>query len=60
MDSQESKAPSSEESDCSNNAAPLDTYHMNLRKNVCPDCTAKLYWSGGCPFCPFCGWSRCN
>jgi len=26
---------------------------------LCPDCGGKLIRSGGCPFCPSCGWSRC-
>ena len=25
----------------------------------CPDCGEAVHRSGGCPFCPFCGWSKC-
>jgi len=25
----------------------------------CPDCGGVLIRSGGCPFCPLCGWSAC-
>jgi len=27
--------------------------------NKCPDCNERLYRSGGCPICFYCGWSRC-
>ena len=25
----------------------------------CPDCGEFVCRAGGCPFCPFCGWSKC-
>ena len=27
---------------------------------ICPDCGAELVPSGGCSFCPCCGWSECS
>ncbi len=27
---------------------------------LCPDCGAKLTYSGGCKSCPTCGWSKCE
>lgn len=27
---------------------------------VCPDCGAKVIYSGGCKSCPNCGWSKCS
>ena len=28
--------------------------------NNCPECGAKLNFTGGCNSCPECGWSRCS
>ena len=27
---------------------------------TCPDCGAKIIYSGGCKSCPNCGWSKCS
>lgn len=27
---------------------------------VCPDCGAKIIYTGGCKSCPNCGWSKCS
>ncbi len=27
---------------------------------VCPDCGAKIIYTGGCKNCPNCGWSKCS
>jgi len=39
-----------------------DTKLLEVQQNmVCPDCGGKnVYRSGGCPFCPECGWSKCS
>jgi hypothetical protein len=26
----------------------------------CPDCGGPVFPSGGCVFCPSCGWSKCG
>ena len=28
-------------------------------KERCPDCGEIVCRAGGCPFCRYCGWSRC-
>ena len=28
-------------------------------ETACPDCGERIYVSGGCPVCIFCGWSKC-
>ena len=30
------------------------------RKAKCPECGAKLSFTGGCNVCPECGWSKCS
>ena len=27
---------------------------------TCPDCGAKIIYTGGCKSCPNCGWSKCS
>jgi len=26
----------------------------------CPECGHPVVVGGGCPYCPACGWSKCN
>lgn len=29
-------------------------------KSICPECGEEIEFSGGCNFCPNCGWSQCS
>lgn len=31
-----------------------------IKKNICPDCRAKIVQEGGCAVCYECGWAKCS
>jgi len=60
MHSGQEETKSKEPSRATENSSKVEPFIPNRSQGErCPDCGGKIIRSGGCPFCPSCGWSRC-